>query len=156
MGRILVAIDPGQSGAIVWSKDGEPEITADKMPPSDVEVCQYIADLSLKAKDVELYLEEPSLTGYGPGIPGYSIARLAQNFGMIYGAAVAMGWSIHRVNPQAWQAAHSLGKKKDHGKKWKTHLKARALELYGSRIDVTLANADALLLYHAAVRGAVN
>jgi hypothetical protein len=156
MGRILVAIDPGQSGAIVWSKDGEPEITADKMPPSDVEVCQYIADLSLKAKDVELYLEEPSLTGYGPGIPGYSIARLAQNFGMIYGAAVAMGWSIHRVNPQAWQAAHSLGKKKDHGKKWKTHLKSRALELYGSRIDVTLANADALLLYHAAVRGAVN
>lgn len=156
MGRIIVAIDPGQSGAIVWSKDGEPEITADKMPPSDVEVCQYIADLSLKAKDVELYLEEPSLTGYGPGIPGYSIARLAQNFGMIYGAAVAMGWSIHRVNPQAWQAAHSLGKKKDHGKKWKTHLKARALELYGSRIDVTLANADALLLYHAAVRGAVN
>lgn len=156
MGRIIVAIDPGQSGAIVWSKDGEPEITADKMPPSDVEVCQYIADLSLKAKDVELYLEEPSLTGYGPGIPGYSIARLAQNFGMIYGAAVAMGWSIHRVNPQAWQAAHSLGKKKDHGKKWKTHLKSRALELYGSRIDVTLANADALLLYHAAVRGAVN
>lgn len=156
MGRILVAIDPGQSGAIVWSKDGEPEITADKMPPTDVEVCQYIADLSLKAKDVELYLEEPSLTGYGPGIPGYSIARLAQNFGMIYGAAVAMGWSIHRVNPQAWQAAHSLGKKKDHGKKWKTHLKSRALELYGSRIDVTLANADALLLYHAAVRGAVN
>jgi hypothetical protein len=156
MGRILVAIDPGQSGAIVWSKDGEPEITADKMPPSDVEVCQYIADLSLKAKDVELYLEEPSLTGYGPGIPGYSIARLAQNFGMIYGAAVAMGWSIHRVSPQAWQAAHSLGKKKDHGKKWKTHLKSRALELYGSRIDVTLANSDALLLYHAAVRGAVN
>lgn len=156
MGRILVAIDPGQSGAIVWSKDGEPEIYADKMPPTDVEVCQYIADLSLKAKDVELYLEEPSLTGYGPGIPGYSIARLAQNFGMIYGAAVAMGWSIHRVNPQAWQAAHSLGKKKDHGKKWKTHLKSRALELYGSRIDVTLANADALLLYHAAVRGAVN
>jgi hypothetical protein len=156
MGRILVAIDPGQSGAIVWSKDGEPEITADKMPPSDVEVCQYIADLSLKAKDVELYLEEPSLTGYDPGIPGYSIARLAQNFGMIYGAAVAMGWSIHRVNPQAWQAAHSLGKKKDHGKKWKNHLKARALELYGSRIDVTLSNADALLLYHAANRGAVN
>lgn len=156
MGRILVAIDPGQSGAICWSKDGEPEITCDKMPPTDVEVAQYIADLSLKAKDVELYLEEPSLTGYGPGIPGYSIARLAQNFGMIYGAAVAMGWSIHRVNPQAWQAAHSLGKKKDHGKKWKNHMKARALELYGSRIDVALWNSDALLLYHAALRGAIN
>lgn len=156
MGRILVAIDPGQSGAIVWSKDGEPEITCDKMPPTDVEVCQYIADISLRAKDVELYLEEPSLTGYGPGIPGYSVARLAQNFGMIYGAAVAQGFIIHRVTPQAWQAAHSLGKKKDHGKKWKNHLKARALELFGSRIDVALWNADALLLYQAAQRGVIN
>jgi hypothetical protein len=154
--HILIAVDPGQSGAFVWSKTGDPEITADKMPPTDVEVAQYIADISLKAKDVELFLEEPSTAGYGPKIPAASIARLAQNFGMIYGAAVAMGWSIHRVNPQAWQAAHSLGKKKDHGKKWKNHLKARALELYGSRIDVTLSNADALLLYHAANRGAVN
>jgi len=155
MGRILVAIDPGQSGAIVWSKDGEPEITADKMPPSDVEVCQYIADLSLKAKDVELYLEEPSLTGYGPGIPGYSIARLAQNFGLIYGACIAMGYSLHRIKPPAWQAVHGLGKKKDHGKGWKNHLKAKAAELWPTQ-TVSLANADALLILDAARRGAIN
>ena len=89
-------------------------------------------------------------------IPAASIARLAQNFGMIYGAAVAMGWKIHRVKPQAWQAAHSLGKKKDHGKGWKNHLKGRALELYGNRLDITLWNADAVLLYDAAQRGAIN
>lgn len=156
MAHILIAVDPGQSGGIVWSKTGEPEIYADKMPPTDVEVCQYIADVSLKAKDVELYLEEPSTAGYGPKIPAASIARLAQNYGMIYGAAVAMGWKIHRVKPQAWQAAHPLGKKKDHGKGWKNHLKARALELYGSRLDITLWNADAVLLYDAAARGAIS
>ena len=156
MAHILIAVDPGQSGGIVWSKTGEPEIYADKMPPTDVEVCQYIADVSLKAKDVELFLEEPSVAGYGPKIPSASIARLAQNYGMIYGAAVAMGWSIHRVKPQAWQAVHALGKKKDHGNGWKNHLKAKAIELYGSRVDVTLSNCDALLIHYAAICGKIN
>jgi hypothetical protein len=156
MARILVAVDPGQNGGIVWSVYGEPQMTCDKMPPTDVEVCQYIADLSLKAKDVDIYLEEPSVAGYGPLIPASSIARLAQNYGMIYGAAVAMGWSIHRVKPQAWQAIHALGKKKDHGKGWKNHLKARAMELYASRVDVTLWNCDALLIHYAAICGKIN
>lgn len=156
MAEIIVAIDPGQSGGIVWMKKGEPEIVCDKMPSTDVEVCQYIAELSLKAKDVELYLEEPSTAGYGPKIPASAIARLAQNYGMIYGAAVAMGWRIHRVKPQAWQTAHALGKKKDHGKGWKNHLKAKAQELFGGCVDVTLWNSDALLIFDAATRGAIN
>jgi hypothetical protein len=125
------------------------------MPGTDVEVCQLIAELSCKAKDVELFLEEPSVAGYGPKIPAASIARLAQNFGILYGAAVAMGWRIHRIKPQAWQSAHSLGKKKDHGKGWKAHLRARAAELFPT-VDVFLWNADALLLYDAATRRAVN
>ena len=154
MAHLIVAIDPGQSGGICWSVDGEP-VTCEKMPGTDVEVCQLIADLSFKAKDVELFLEEPSTAGYGPMIPASSIARLAQNFGILYGAAVAMGWRIHRVKPQAWQAAHSLGKKKDHGKGWKAHLRARAAELFPT-VDVTLWNADALLIYDAATRRSIN
>ena len=154
MASIIVAIDPGVNGGICWSVDGEP-VTCEKMPGTDVEVCQLIADLSFKAKDVELFLEEPSTAGYGPMIPASSIARLAQNFGILYGAAVAMGWRIHRVKPQAWQAAHSLGKKKDHGKGWKAHLRARAAELFPT-VDVTLWNADALLIYDAATRRAIN
>jgi hypothetical protein len=154
MAHLIVCIDPGQSGGICWSVDGEP-VTCEKMPGTDVEVCQLIADLSSKAKDVELFLEEPSTAGYGPLIPAAAIARLAQNYGMIYGAAVAMGFIIHRVKPQAWQAAHSLGKKKDHGKGWKAHLRARAQELFPTQ-TVTLWSADALLLYDAATRRAIN
>jgi hypothetical protein len=154
MAHMIIAIDPGQSGGICWSVDGEP-VTCEKMPGTDVEVCQLIAELSCKAKDVELFLEEPSVAGYGPKIPAASIARLAQNFGILYGAAVAMGWRIHRIKPQAWQSAHSLGKKKDHGKGWKAHLRARAAELFPT-VDVFLWNADALLLYDAATRRAVN
>ena len=154
MAHLIIAIDPGQSGGIVWSVDGEP-LTCEKMPSTDVEVCQLIADLSVKAKDVELFLEEPSTAGYGPLIPASAIARLAQNFGIVYGAAVAMGWRIHRIKPQAWQAAHALGKKKDHGKRWKNHLKAKACELYPN-LDVTLWNADAILIYDAATRRVIN
>jgi len=154
MAHLIVCIDPGQSGGICWSVDGEP-VTCEKMPGTDVEVCQLIADLSSKAKDVELFLEEPSTAGYGPLIPASAIARLAQNYGMIYGAAVAMGFIIHRVKPQAWQAAHSLGKKKDHGKGWKAHLRARAQELFPTQ-SVTLWSADALLLFDAATRRAIN
>ena len=154
MAHMIIAIDPGQSGGLVWAIDGEP-VTCEKMPGTDVEVCQLIAELSCKTKDVELFLEEPSVAGYGPKIPAASIARLAQNFGILYGAAVAMGWRIHRIKPQAWQSAHSLGKKKDHGKGWKAHLRARAAELFPA-VDVFLWNADALLLYDAATRRAVN
>jgi len=154
MAHLIVCIDPGQSGCICWSVDGEP-VTCEKMPGTDVEVCQLIADLSSKAKDVELFLEEPSTAGYGPLIPAAAIARLAQNYGMIYGAAVAMGFIIHRVKPQAWQAAHSLGKKKDHGKGWKAHLRARAQELFPTQ-SVTLWSADALLIFDAATRRAIN
>jgi len=154
MAHLIVCIDPGQSGGICWSVDGEP-VTCEKMPGTDVEVCQLIADLSSKAKDVELFLEEPSVAGYGPLIPASAVARLAQNYGMIYGAAVAMGFIIHRVKPQAWQAAHSLGKKKDHGKGWKAHLRARAQELFPTQ-SVTLWSADALLLFDAATRRAIN
>ena len=154
MAHMILCIDPGQQGGLCWSIDGDP-VECAKMPSTDVEVCQLIADLSLKAKDVELFLEEPSVAGYGPLIPASAIARLAQNYGMIYGASVAMGFIIHRIKPQAWQAAHSLGKKKDHGKGWKTHLRARAAELFPT-VDVYLWNADCLLILDAATRRAIN
>ena len=97
---MILCIDPGQQGGLCWSIDGDP-VECAKMPATDVEVCQLIADLSLKAKDVELFLEEPSVAGYGPLIPASAIARLAQNYGMIYGASVAMGFIIHRITPWA-------------------------------------------------------
>ena len=151
---LIVAVDPGQSGAIVWTQDFV-DIQIEKMPPNDVEVAQLMASFHVLAKDVVIYLEEPSTAGYGPLIPASSIARLAQNYGMIYGASVAMGFIIHRIKPQAWQAAHSLGKKKDHGKGWKAHLRARAAELFPT-VDVYLWNADCLLILDAATRRAIN
>lgn len=151
---LIVAVDPGASGAFVWSLSGE-SVVAQKMPDGDVAICELMAELSCKAKDVSIYLETPSVAGYGKLIPASSIAKLQFNVGVIYGAAVALGWKVHRIDPKAWQKTHPLGKKSDHGKGWKKHLRFRAAELF-PQSDVTLWNADALLIFDSASRGVIN
>ena len=108
---LIVAVDPGQSGAIVWTQDFV-EIYIEKMPPTDVEVAQLIASFHVLNKNVEVYLEEPSTAGYGPLIPASSIARLAQNFGLIYGATIAMGFALHRVKPKRGKPPTASGRRK--------------------------------------------
>lgn len=153
MAHLIVAIDPGVNGGIVWSTDGI--VRSAKMPGTDVEVCQLLAELSTLAKDVELFLEEPPLFA-GKNIPGSAIGKLMWNTGVLYGAAVAMGWRIHRIRPAAWLKAHTVGTKGDlTTTQWKNKLKARAAELFPTA-DVTLWNADALLIFDAATRRVIN
>lgn len=148
---ILVAIDPGASGGIVWKHEG---LHAVRMPPTDFDVVNLLAGIACKSELVELYVEEPPLFT-GKNIPGSSVGKMMFNFGLIYGAAVALGWKVHRVRPHAWQKAHPVGKKADHGAGWKRHLKARASELYPDHA-VTLCTSDAFLIYDAAIRQAIN
>ncbi len=89
-------------------------------------------------------------------IPGSAIGKLMWNTGVLYGAAVTLGWKMHRVRPAIWQKAHTCGTKGDlTTTAWKNKLKARAAELFPT-VDVTLWNADALLILDAARRGAIN
>ena len=154
MATLLVAVDPGVNGGIVWkTQDGE--ISCEKMPAGDAAVCELLAELSAKAKDVEMFLEEPPLFA-GKNIPGSAIGKLMWNAGVLYGASVALGFRIHRVRPAIWQKAHPVGTKGDlTTTAWKNKLKGRAIELFPT-VDVTLWNADALLILDAASRGAIN
>jgi hypothetical protein len=154
---LLVAVDPGVSGAIVTYHDNL-GLESYNMPGTDWEVCKLVAEITTKANKVVLYLEEPPLYT-GRNIPGSAIGKLQFNTGVLYGAAVACGWEVHRVRPAIWQKAHPVGTKGDlTTTAWKNKLKARAGELYGSvpGLKVTLANADALLILDAAMRGAIN
>lgn len=154
MALIIVAIDPGVSGGIC-TMDAEGQVETHKMPSTDFDVCRLLADISTKAKEVHLYLEEPPLYA-GKNIPGSAIGKLMWNTGIAYGASIAMGWEVHRVRPAIWQKAHPVGTKGDlTTTQWKNKLKARAAELF-PQIKVTMGNADALLLLDAARRGAVN
>ena len=154
---LLVAVDPGVSGAIVtWHQ--HLGLSSYNMPGTDWEVCKLVANITTQAGKVVLYLEEPPLYT-GRNIPGSAIGKLQFNTGVLYGAAVACGWEVHRVRPAIWQKAHPVVTKGDLSTTaWKNKLKARAGELVGSvpGIKVTLANADALLILDAAMRGAIN
>jgi hypothetical protein len=150
---IRVAVDPGANGGVVWNEAGK--IHAVRMPPTDFDVVDLLVRIGCKSALVELYVEEPPLFT-GAKIPGSAVGKMMFNFGIIYGAAIALGWKVHRVRPQAWQKAHPVGTKGERSTtQWKNVLKARAAELYPDH-SVTLATSDALLIYNAAARGAIN
>ena len=150
---LIIACDPGVNGGFAWT-DSESFETA-PMPPTDSDVCAFIAHLATKAKDVDLWLEEPPLFA-GKNIPGSAIGKLMWNCGVIYGAAYACGFRIRRVRPAVWMKAHPVGTKGDlTTTAWKNKLKGRAQEVFPT-VDVTLKNADALLILDAAIRGAIN
>jgi hypothetical protein len=151
---LIVAIDPGVNGGIaLLDRDGV--VTVQKMPGTDIDVVSFLVEVSNTAKEVDCYLEEPPLYA-GKNIPGSAIGKLMWNTGVLYGAAVCLGWKMHRVRPAIWQKAHTCGTKGElSSTAWKNKLKARAAELFPT-VDVTLWNADALLILDAAKRGAIN
>jgi hypothetical protein len=151
----IVAVDPGVSGGIVVYTPSEGTTEAHKMPTTDWDVVQLLKDINGNAGRVILYLEEPPLFA-GKNIPGSAIGKLMWNTGVLYGCAVAHGWEVHRIRPAIWMKAHPVGTKGDRSTtEWKNVLKARAAELFPDQ-DVTLWNADALLILDAARRGAIN
>ena len=151
---LIVAIDPGVNGGLaLLDRDGL--VTVQKMPGTDFEVVSFLVEVSNTAKEIDCYLEEPPLFA-GKNIPGSAIGKLMWNTGILYGAAIAMGWKVHRIRPAIWMKAHSVGTKGERSTtEWKNVLKSRAAELFPS-VDVTLWNADALLILDAAKRGAIN
>lgn len=151
--HLIVAVDPGVSGGVAWT-DGQSVETC-PMPSSDSDVAHLMAELSCKAKEVSLFLEEPPLYA-GKNIPGSAIGKLMWNTGVLYGAAIVMGFKVHRVRPAIWMKAHPVGTKGEQTtSQWKARLKNRAQELFPT-CDVTLKTADALLILDAARRGAIN
>ena len=150
---ITIAIDPGVNGGIVWRKAGK--TFAVRMPPNDFSTVELLVSLRDPAFIIEIFIELPPLY-CGKNIPGSAIGKLMGNYGVIYGASVALGFKVHPVRPPIWQKAHPVGTKGElTTTQWKNKLKARASELYPD-LPVTLATADALLILDAAIRGAIN
>jgi len=150
---LIVAIDPGVNGGVVWQFQGK--VYAVKMPPTDFDVAEFIAKLAKLTSWVEFHLEDPPMFT-GRLIPGSAIGKLQRNVGVIYGAAVAHKWKINLVRPPKWLKAHPVGTKGDLSTTaWKNKLKQRAGELYPD-VAVTLWSADALLILDAAKRNAIN
>ena len=137
----LIAIDPGASGGIAWSKIGHTNCAA---------IPGTLGDLitGLRA----LYGEEyrtvvlEKVVGFIPQASPGAMFSFGQNFGQIEGVLQAIGFRVILVRPQEWQKALRLGGKSGNSQsEWKNKLKAEAQRRFPG-LDVTLKTADALLL----------
>lgn len=149
IGAQMIVIDPGSAGGIVV-EHGTSVFTANPMPKTKREIADYI---KAGGPDKTAYLEE-LVKFTGRLMPSSAMAVYASNHGFIEGVLTALGYRIVLVPPKKWQKALGLGTTKSHPSKtaWKNHLKNRAEQLFPQQ-KVTLATADALLMYEAARQG---
>jgi hypothetical protein len=152
----IVAIDPGASGGLAISLEGSaPSFT--HMPETVHDLAELLGSVAIEASNgnAHAYLEQ--VGGYvgGAGAPGSAMFNFGQNYGQIIGILAAYQIPFTLVRPQKWQGALSLGNSKGMSKtEWKNKLKAKAQQLFPSS-KITLATADAALIWHAASKNLI-
>ena len=150
--RHIIGIDTGKNGGIAWSTAlGDKSA---RMPETLGDLRNLVFNILLENQffmgesRVTCYIESPPK--FVKAIPGSAVFVMAQNFGRIEGIFAGFQVPVVTVTPQAWQKAHGLGTRGDMTTtEWKNKLKSRAQSLYPEE-EVTLATADALLIYHGA------
>lgn len=143
-----VAIDPGVSGGLAYFSEEAGGVVAEPMPGTSMDLIEILVRLRA-AKISRCVVEKlPRFVPMGKskrGIPAAKASVMFENYGIIQGAALALGYRLEKVDPKVWQSALSLGAKNSNPR-WKQHLKGRAQELFPSA-KVTLKTADALLIW---------
>ena len=150
--RHYIGIDPGKSGGIAWSSpNGDRSAPLPKtLGDFREQVFNILGEQGFfhAISQSVCYLESPPK--FVKAIPGSAVFVMAQSFGRIEGVLAAFKVPTVTVTPQAWQKAHGLGTRGEMTTtQWKNKLKARAQSLYPEE-KVTLATADALLIFNAA------
>jgi hypothetical protein len=148
---MIIAIDPGKSGGFAYGVDlSAPQVC--NMPDT-------LGDLATLLRQFPsggvVYLEKVGGYAGGRGAPGSAMFNFGKGVGHLEAITYMQGFEMRQVAPQKWQKALSLGNSNGMSKtEWKNKLKERAQQLY-PKVTVTLATADALLIYHAAHRGLI-
>lgn len=158
---IQVAIDPGKTGAIVWSDRGG-RVEAANMPPTPRDIFWHLRKIKTGAdsekRAVEVLIEKVGLYFPGPGAEKRmgSNLKLREHFGELRGFCIALGLPFDDVTPRTWQSKVVPGLPKgqsDGAKKARKHkIRSKMQELYPG-VKVTLKNADALAILTFALRG---
>lgn len=151
--NLVIAIDPGASGGIAWSKDGQ--VGCCPMPDALPELRQFFTLLLTGTVAPVAYVEKvPKFVG--KAIPSSTTAVLFYNYGYLEGMLAYAGVRIVQVPPHDWQKFFNLGTKRDCASttEWKNKLKAEAIRRFPDQ-KVTLSVSDALLILDYAKKGAV-
>lgn len=153
MSKIIIAIDPGASGAFAvrWNNGG----TWAQPFKSESDFLESMQDIAKKAghegQAVTVYIEQ--VGGFvGKAQPGSSMFNFGRNFGFLLGVCQALSFKVELVRPQVWQKSYPCKTgKNENGAQHKRELKDHAVRLYPKQ-KVTLATADALLILDYAAK----
>ena len=139
---MIMGIDPGKSGAVVWEAEGVVDVQ--RMPATEGDCVDLLRTVTAGAGDGlrVCYIEKVGGFIKGKSAPGSAMFNFGHGRGVLVGALMAMGWRVIEVTPQKWQGWLGVGKVA--GDKHK--LKAEAQRRFPS-VEVTLVNADALLIF---------
>jgi crossover junction endodeoxyribonuclease RuvC len=118
---MIVGVDPGLTGAIalVGGERGRSLIEVMDMPTRragkakslelDVDALQYALGVA-RVRSRVLVLERQSAA---PGQGVSSVFALGEQYGILRGMALALGFRVELVNPAVWKAAMRLGADKE-------------------------------------------
>lgn len=143
MNRVIIGIDPGANGGIVWLDEDGTLLRCEKIPDTMADIFAHLLP-EPQWENVVCYLED-----VGTGMPGQSskaTATFARHNGHLEMALYAHGIPTIKVTPAKWQKALGLSGKKGESKTChKNRIKAKMQQLYPQQ-EVTLAVADALAI----------
>lgn len=164
-----VCIDPGANGSIaVFSRKASLLPNLFKIPESLDGLCEIVRRIVGSYPNPKAFLEHN--TGFMAGIKSSTNAQgeeqsagvspkamfsFGRNTGHLEMALIANDIPVCRVTPIKWQNAALVSTPKKRlmtAAQWKNHLKAEAQRRFPA-VKVTLANADALLILDAVLKG---
>ena len=145
MATVLMAIDPGKSGAIALQSGPNDTIAVYGLANMSESEIVTVIRVAKEAGHVEATMEK--VGGFiGKPQTGSSMFTFGRNTGLIMGALLALQIPVNEVIPQKWQAFVGAGTKgKRTPAQWKRHLRDIAKKLYPN-MALTDKTADAVLI----------
>lgn len=138
--KTIIAIDPGQTGAIcVRYPDGK--LVTEKMPDTMADIWDLVTSFVFSwLPPAEAIIE--NVGGYVPGNAGPGSVKFARHVGHLEMALYAAGIPTTKVSPSVWMKALGVPPKMEKGDR-KRFIKDLMQRRY-PKIKVTLVNADCL------------
>lgn len=163
-----VCIDPGTNGGVVYTTEFPKTVVVEKIPGTLDGLFLLFRGIRKRGYRPKAFLEHN--TGFMAGIKSSTNAHgeeatagvspkamfsFGRNTGHLEMALIANDIPVCRVTPVKWQNAALVSTPKKRlmtPAQWKNHLKAEAQRRFPA-VKVTLANADALLILDAVLKG---
>ena len=134
---ILIAIDPGASGAIAW-RDNSEIVRSINMPETPADILEKLTEVAAAR---ERYCLIENVGYHVAGNNASASCKFARHCGHLEMALLAAGIPFQSIRPTKWQKA--LGVMPKDKSERKRHIKDLMQRLYPT-LKVTLSNADAL------------